>query len=89
MYKRQRYDTVTVDGHKALSGTIVAARIGSKYQPLPWIGKDIGSVACPTGLKAVAGTSLTCTAKEHGNRVDIPVTVVKATDTSVTWKFER
>ena len=84
-----RYDTVEVDGHKAHSNTVVAARIGSKYQPLPWIGEDIGSVACPTGLKAAAGTAMTCTAKADGKRVAIPVTVVEATDTSGTWKFER
>ncbi|MFD7283375.1 hypothetical protein ACFV80_41895 [Streptomyces sp. NPDC059862] len=30
------HTTVTVDGHKALSGTIVAGRAQSKYHPLPW-----------------------------------------------------
>lgn len=84
-----RYTTVTVDGHKALSGHIVAGRIGSKYQPLPWIGRDIGSVSCPSGLRAETGATLTCAAKAGGKRVEIPVSVVKATDTSVTWKFRR
>ncbi|MEV0218218.1 DUF4333 domain-containing protein [Streptomyces sp. NPDC050704] len=84
-----RYTTVTVDGHKALSSDIVAGRIGSKYKPLPWVGRPIGHVSCPTGLKAVAGATITCTAKANDEEVEIPVRVVKATDTSITWKFER
>ncbi|WP_234441218.1 hypothetical protein [Streptomyces scabiei] len=32
-----RFTTVTVDGHKALSGKTVAGRTSSKYSPLPWI----------------------------------------------------
>jgi hypothetical protein len=46
-------------------------------------------VSCPTGLKAVAGASITCTAKADGTRVEIPVSVVEADDESITWKFER
>ena len=45
---------------------------------------------CPTGLKAVRGATLTCTGKQDdGKAVDIPVTVVKATESSVTWTFQR
>jgi hypothetical protein len=84
-----RFNTVTVDGHKALADYIVAGRIGSKYQPLPWIGRDIGAVSCPSGLKAVTGTTMNCTARASGKRIDIPVTVVKADNKSLTWKFER
>ncbi|WP_151482707.1 DUF4333 domain-containing protein [Streptomyces albicerus] len=84
-----RYTAVTVDGHKALSADIVEGRIGSKYQPLPWVGRDIGPVSCPSGLKAVTGAGITCTAKADGKWVEIPVRVVKAGDTSITWKFER
>ncbi|MEU2286561.1 DUF4333 domain-containing protein [Streptomyces sp. NPDC013178] len=85
-----RYSTATVGGHKALRAGIVAARTESKYHPLPWVGDEVSGVTCPTGLKAVAGATLTCTGKKGGGEtVDIPVTVVKATDTSVTWKFER
>lgn len=85
-----RYSTVTVDGHKALSAKIVASRTQTKYNPLPWVGEKITGVTCPTGLKAVAGATLTCTGKDSdGKALDIPVTVVKASDSSVTWKFER
>lgn len=83
-------DTVTVGGHKALASNIVAARTQSKYHPLPWVGDKVTGVSCPTGLKAVAGATVTCTGKKSGGRtVDIPVTVVKASAGSVTWKFER
>jgi hypothetical protein len=44
------YSTVTVDGHKALSGTIVAAPTESRYHPLPWVGTKVTDVACPNGL---------------------------------------
>ncbi|MFF3849075.1 DUF4333 domain-containing protein [Streptomyces sp. NPDC002328] len=82
--------TVTVGGHKALAANIAAGRIQSKFHPLPWIGDKLTDVTCPTGLKAVAGATLTCVGKTgDGARVDIPVTVVKATGDSVTWKFER
>lgn len=78
-----------VDGHKALDGTIVAARTEGKYHPLPWVGSEVSKVRCPD-LKAVTGTKVTCTAKgDAGKSVSIPVSVVKATDSSVTWKFER
>ncbi|MDX3693939.1 hypothetical protein PV726_27105 [Streptomyces europaeiscabiei] len=84
-----RFTTVTVDGHKALSGKIVAGRTSSKYSPLPWIGGDTSFVKCPD-LKAVAGTEVTCTAKDgDGKDLSIPVTVIKADASSVTWKFER
>ncbi|MEU6375320.1 DUF4333 domain-containing protein [Streptomyces sp. NPDC046909] len=84
------YSTAQVDGHKALSATIVAGRTESKYHPLPWVGKDVSGVTCPTGLKAVAGASITCTGKTGGGKsVDIRVSVVKATSKSVTWKFDR
>ncbi|MFF4501220.1 DUF4333 domain-containing protein [Streptomyces sp. NPDC001401] len=84
------YSTVKVDGHKALAARIVAGRTESKYHPLPWVGKKVSGVTCPTGLKAVAGASITCTGKTGGGRsVDIRVSVVKSTSDSVTWKFER
>jgi hypothetical protein len=82
--------TVRVGGQKALDAKIVAARTQSKYHPLPWVGDKVSGVTCPTGLKAVAGATLTCTGKKRdGETVDIPVTVVKAAADSVTWKFER
>jgi hypothetical protein len=85
-----QYDTASVGGHRALAGDIVAARTQSKYHPLPWVGTKVRDVACPTGLKAVAGATVTCTGrKSDGTSVDIPVTVVRATSNSVTWKFER
>jgi hypothetical protein len=77
-----------VDGHEALSGTIVAARTQGKYHPLPWVGSEVSAVSCPD-VKAVAGTKVTCTGESDGKKVSIPVTVVKASDSSVTWKFER
>ncbi|MDX2548075.1 DUF4333 domain-containing protein [Streptomyces sp. WI04-05B] len=81
---------VTVDGRRALSADIVAGRAQSKFHPLPWVGTKVSQVSCPTGLKAVAGASITCTGRTgKGKDIDIPVTVVKATSTSVTWKFER
>ncbi|MEU1180247.1 DUF4333 domain-containing protein [Streptomyces sp. NPDC005820] len=84
-----RFTTVLVDGHRALAANIVEGRTEGKYHPLPWVGTDV-TVTCPSGLKAVAGATLTCVGKESdGKTVDIPVTVVKATAGSVTWKFER
>lgn len=84
------YSTVKVDGHKALAARIVSGRTESKYHPLPWVGRKVSGVTCPSGLKAVAGASITCTGKTgDGKSIDIPVSVVKATATSVTWKFER
>ena len=83
------YDTVTVDGHKALAPNIVAGRTQSKYHPLPWVGTKV-EASCPEGLKAVAGTTLHCTGtRTDGSTVDIPVTVVEASDTHVTWRFSR
>jgi len=85
-----RRSTVTVDGHKALSGQIVAGRAQSKYHPLPWVGRKVSGITCPSGLKAVAGATITCSGRTgDGKGVDIPVSVVKATASSVTWKFER
>ncbi|WP_327313475.1 DUF4333 domain-containing protein [Streptomyces sp. NBC_01235] len=85
-----KYDTVTVGGQKALAGNIVAARTQSKYHPLPWIGDKVTNVTCPTGLTAVAGATITCTGKKSDSKtVAIPITVVKATPSSITWKFER
>ncbi|MEU6141888.1 DUF4333 domain-containing protein [Streptomyces sp. NPDC047081] len=84
------YSTARVDGHKALAANIVEGRTQSKYHPLPWVGKKVTDVSCPTGLKAVAGASMTCVGRTgDGKSVDIPVSVVKATGSSVTWKFER
>ncbi|MFJ9632514.1 DUF4333 domain-containing protein [Streptomyces sp. NPDC101175] len=84
------HSTVMVDGHKALSAGIVAGRTQSRYHPLPWVGDKVSGVSCPTGLKAVAGATVTCTGKtSDGKKVDIPVHVVKASADSVTWKFDR
>ncbi|CAM5660089.1 DUF4333 domain-containing protein [Streptomyces aurantiogriseus] len=84
------HSTVSVGGQKALDAKIVAARTQSKYHPLPWVGDKVSGVTCPTGLKAVAGATVTCVGKKRdGETVDIPVTVVRATADSVTWKFER
>jgi hypothetical protein len=84
------HSTVSVDGHKALSADIVAGRAQSRYHPLPWVGDNVSGVTCPTGLKAVAGATVTCTGhKSDGTTVDIPVRVVKASADSVTWKFDR
>jgi len=47
-------------------------------------------VSCPTGLKAVSGTTITCTGRKNdGTIIDIPVTVISATDSRITWKFLR
>ncbi|MFJ9707298.1 DUF4333 domain-containing protein [Streptomyces sp. NPDC101234] len=84
------YSTASVDGHTVLAANIVAGRTESKYHPLPWIGDKLSRVTCPTGLKAVAGATLTCTGeKSGGGTVEIPVRVVKADAKRVTWKFER
>jgi len=84
-----RYDTVVVDGHKALPPNIVAGRTQSLYHPLPWVGVKV-EVSCPTGLKSVAGATLTCTGRKNdGSTIDIPVTVISATDSRITWKFRR
>lgn len=84
-----QFDTVRTDGAKALSGKIVAGRTASKYGPLPWVGTALSDVQCPD-LKAAPDTKVICTAKDgDGKALSIPVTVVKASDTEVTWKFER
>ncbi|WP_406443699.1 DUF4333 domain-containing protein [Streptomyces sp. NBC_01613] len=84
-----QFDTMTVDGHKALKPKIVAGRTEGKYHPLPWVGVKV-HVSCPTGLKAVTGTVMTCTGRRtDGSTVDIPVTVIRATDSHITWKFGR
>ncbi|GGW50205.1 DUF4333 domain-containing protein [Streptomyces caelestis] len=84
---------VKVDGHPAVERTILQARIEGWYHPLPWVGKDIDEVSCPAHLKAVAGATGTCTARAGGERVSIPVRVIKVEGNPatprVTWKFER
>ncbi|MFI8890193.1 DUF4333 domain-containing protein [Streptomyces paradoxus] len=85
-----RHSSVTVDGHRALSADIVAGRTASRYHALPWVGRKVTDVSCPTGLKAVAGAMITCTGKGgDGRNVDIPVRVVRADSHSVTWTFQR
>lgn len=84
------YDTVMVDGRKALAASIVAGRTQSLYHPLPWVGARLHDVTCPGPLLAVAGTRMTCTGRRsNGTAVRIPVTVVDATPTHITWKFDR
>ncbi|MFJ4979189.1 DUF4333 domain-containing protein [Streptomyces coeruleorubidus] len=84
------HTTASVDGHRALAANIVAGRTESKYHPLPWVGDKLSDVTCPSGLKAVTGATLICTAKKgDGATVKIPVRVTKADAKSVTWKFER
>ncbi|MFI2721233.1 DUF4333 domain-containing protein [Streptomyces collinus] len=85
-----RYSSVTVDGHRALSADIVAGRTAGRYHALPWVGEKLTDVSCPTGLKAVAGAMITCTGRGgDGRDVDIPVRVVRADSHSVTWTFQR
>ncbi|WP_298559715.1 DUF4333 domain-containing protein [Streptomyces luteogriseus] len=85
-----RHSSVTVDGHRALSGKVVAGRTVGRYHALPWVGEKLTHVSCPTGLKAVAGAMITCTGEGgDGRDVDIPVRVVRADNHSVTWRFER
>jgi hypothetical protein len=82
--------TASVGGHKALAAHVVAGRTRSKYHPLPWVGVKVTDVSCPSGLKAVVGATVTCTGtKSGGGTVDIPVTVIKASGKTVTWKFDR
>ncbi|QNP68568.1 hypothetical protein IAG44_03160 [Streptomyces roseirectus] len=84
------FDTVWLDGRKALAPNIVAGRTEGRYHPLPWVGFRVHGVSCPGALLAVAGTRMTCTGRrEDGTVVGIPVTVVNATDTHITWKFDR
>ncbi|MEU1481258.1 DUF4333 domain-containing protein [Streptomyces sp. NPDC001668] len=83
------FDTMVVDGHKALEPRIVAGRTQSKYHPLPWVGERV-RVSCPTGLKNVVGTTIICTGqKNDGTTIDIPVTVTRVTESHITWKFAR
>ncbi|KUL44098.1 DUF4333 domain-containing protein [Streptomyces regalis] len=84
------FSTASVGGHRALAANIVADRTKSLFHPLPWVGDRLTGVTCPTGLKAVAGATITCTGKKSdGEVVRIPVRVTKADAKSVTWKFER
>ncbi|TXS54681.1 DUF4333 domain-containing protein [Streptomyces sp. uw30] len=84
------YSSTSVGGHKALAAYVVAGRTESKFHPLAWVGDKLSGVTCPTGLKAVAGASLTCTGhKSGGGTVRIPVHVTRADAGSVTWTFER
>ncbi|WP_416968755.1 DUF4333 domain-containing protein [Streptomyces sp. 4F14] len=84
------YTTVKVDGERALSANIVAGRTEAKYHPLPWVGDKLSGVTCPSGLKAVAGASITCRGeKSGGGTVEIPVRVTKADANSITWAFDR
>lgn len=83
------HSSATVDGQKALAGNIVGGRTETKFHVLPWVGFEVKDVRCPD-LKAVAGTKVSCTAKKgDGQKVSIPVSVVKVDGSSVTWKFER
>ncbi|MFJ8109031.1 DUF4333 domain-containing protein [Streptomyces sp. NPDC096132] len=83
------YDTVLVDGHKALAPNIVAGRVESLYHPLPWVGTKV-RVSCPTGLKAVEGARIVCTGRRgDGTSVDVPVRVVRVSGARLTWSFER
>ncbi|MFF3333053.1 DUF4333 domain-containing protein [Streptomyces sp. NPDC002888] len=85
-----KQSTVSVGGHPALAPHILAGRTQSKYHPLPWVGPKVHDVTCPTGLKAVAGATVTCTGrKSDGATIPIQVTTVQATDSSITWKFDR
>ncbi|GAQ52448.1 DUF4333 domain-containing protein [Streptomyces acidiscabies] len=84
------YDTVMVDGRKALAANIVAGRTQSRYHPLPWVGIRVHDVTCPGPLLAVAGTRMTCTGRRgDGTAVRIPVTVVNTAPAHITWKFDR
>ena len=85
-----RFDSKTVNGHRVLDAAVVEGRVQGKYHPQTRVGRKVSGLHCPAGLKAVAGATLTCTGKKSGGgTVDIPVSVVKADATSVTWKFER
>ncbi|WVG07658.1 DUF4333 domain-containing protein [Streptomyces iakyrus] len=77
-------------GRGPLDADIVAGRTAGRYHALPWVGKELTDVSCPTGLKAVAGAMITCTGKGgDGRDADIPVRVVRADSHSVTWTFQR
>ncbi|MEU1184479.1 hypothetical protein ABZ464_44080 [Streptomyces sp. NPDC005820] len=84
-----RYDTVLVDGVKALAPGIVAGRVEGLYHPLPWVGTEV-RVTCPTGLKAVPRTRIVCTGRRgDGTTVDIPVRVTAVSGARLTWSFAR
>ncbi|MDX5568879.1 DUF4333 domain-containing protein [Streptomyces sp. ID05-04B] len=81
---------MTVDGHRALRKSIVQGRVEFTYHPLPRVGEKVSDVRCPAGLEAGQGATPTCTGEQDdGGAVDIPVTVVEATDSSVTRTFQR
>lgn len=85
-----QFSTVKVDGKPALSGSIVAGRIMSKYHPLPWVGSKLSDASCPTGLEARVGASITCTGSSaSGARITIPVHVTAISGDAVTWSFDR
>src|SRR5688500_11009726 len=63
------HSTVSVDGHRALAANIVAGRTESRIHPLPWVGDKVFAVTCPSGLKAVAGASITCTGNKDDGEV--------------------
>ncbi|MGW2418924.1 DUF4333 domain-containing protein [Streptomyces sp. NPDC001709] len=84
------HSTVMVGGQRALAADVVESRTERRYHPLPWVGTKLSRVTCPSGLKAVAGASITCTgSKPDGSTVHIPVQVTRATDSAVTWTFDR
>lgn len=84
------FSTVKVDGKPALSGSIVAGRIMSKYHPLPWVGGQLRSLDCPSGLEARVGVSIKCSGTSAaGDRIDVPVHVTAVSGDAVTWSFDR
>ncbi|MDX3798014.1 DUF4333 domain-containing protein [Streptomyces sp. AK04-3B] len=84
---------VKADGRLAVAHTILEARIQGWYHPLPWLGREIHDVSCPSHLKAVVGAAETCTARSDGGRISIPVRVIDVEGDParprVTWKFDR
>ncbi|MFF7264565.1 DUF4333 domain-containing protein [Streptomyces sp. NPDC008159] len=84
---------VEVDGRPAVDRFVLEARIQGWYHPLPWVGRSIHDVSCAAPLKAVVGATGMCTARSDGERVAIPVRVLRVEgdpDTPrVTWLFER
>lgn len=83
-------NSVTVDGHPALSPKVVAGITQVKYHPLPWLGVELADVQCPGGLPATAGARMTCKATTpSGSKLDIPVRVLEATASTITWSFQR
>ncbi|MDX3310965.1 DUF4333 domain-containing protein [Streptomyces sp. NPDC054884] len=84
---------VKVDDRLAVADTVLEARIQGWYHPLPWLGREIHDVSCPSHLKAVVSASETCTALSGGERISIPVRVIDVegdpAEPRVTWKFDR